>query len=141
MKELIREFKTFILRGNAINLAVGVIIGAAFGGIVTSLTENIISPIIGLFTGQNFDGLVLQFLGVTLKYGAFLTSVINFVIIAFVVFLLVKLMNKLISLSEDPQKKTPTVRKCPYCLTEIALEATRCPACTSMLPDLPTQEI
>ena len=137
MKNFFNEFKAFALKGNVMDLAVGVIIGAAFGGVVGSLTDNILSPIIGLFTGQNFDGLVFTFLGVNLKYGAFITSVINFVIMAFVVFLLVKAMNKLTSFTEKPQEATPAdvppKRKCPYCLTEIHDEATRCPACTSDL--------
>ncbi|MCL1905917.1 MAG: large conductance mechanosensitive channel protein MscL, partial [Clostridiales bacterium] len=104
MKKFMQEFKDFIFRGNVMNLAVGVIIGGAFGAVVSSLTENIISPVIGLFTGQNFDGLELQILGASLKYGAFITSVINFVIMAFVVFLLVKAMNQLTTLSDKPQE-------------------------------------
>jgi large conductance mechanosensitive channel len=99
MKNFFDEFKAFALKGNVMNLAVGVIIGAAFQSVVASLTDNILSPIIGLFTGQNFDGLQVEFLGVSLRYGAFITSVINFFIMAFVVFLLVKLMNKIDSLS------------------------------------------
>jgi large conductance mechanosensitive channel len=114
-----------------------VIIGAAFGGVVGSLTDNILSPIIGLFTGRNFDGLELAFLGVSVKYGAFVTNVINFLILAFVVFLLVKMMNKLTSLTEKTREAAvmaePTKRACPYCMTEIHAEATRCPACTSEL--------
>jgi len=138
MKNFFNEFKTFALKGNVMNLAVGMIIGAAFGAVVASLTENIISPIIGLFTGQNFDGLELTFLGVSLRYGAFITSIINFIIMAFVVFLLVKMMNKLTALSEKPPEaaaeEEPPKRVCPYCKTEVHDEATRCPACTSELP-------
>jgi large conductance mechanosensitive channel len=129
------------------NLAVGVIIGAAFQSVVASLTDNILSPIIGLFTGQNFDGLQVEFLGVSLRYGAFITSVINFFIMAFVVFLLVKLMNKIDALSsaakgapapeeavpDDAAPEAPALRPCPYCLTEVPAAATRCPACTSQL--------
>ena len=138
MKNFFNEFKAFALKGNVMNLAVGVIIGGAFAGVVGSLTENILSPVIGLFAGRNFDNLELQFLGVSLKYGAFITSVINFVIMAFVVFLLVRAMNKAISLSDKPEEEAPpeSPRKCPYCLTEIATEAIRCPACTSELPAL-----
>ena len=137
MNNFFNEFKAFALKGNVMNLAVGVIIGAAFGGVVSSLTDNILSPIIGLLTGQNFDRLELRFLGVSLRYGAFATSVINFLVMAFVVFLLVRTMNRLASLTEKPQEEAAEeapARKCPYCLTEIALEATRCPACTSDLP-------
>lgn len=138
MKNFFQEFKSFALKGNVMNLAVGMIIGAAFQGVVSSLTENILSPIIGLFTGQNFDGMQLEVLGVALKYGAFITSVINFVIMAFVVFLMVKMMNKIDSLAshkEPPAPQAPTKRDCPYCLSSIPIAATRCPACTSNLTD------
>ena len=137
MKNFFEEFKAFALKGNVMDLTVGVIIGAAFGGVVASLTENILSPIIGLFTGRNFDGLELRFSGVSLKYGAFITSVINFVIMALVVFLLVKAMNKLTSPAGKSQETAAVVeaprRKCPYCMTEVHDDATRCPACTSHL--------
>ena len=134
MKKFIQEFKDFAIKGNVMNLAVGVIIGAAFQGVVSSLTDNILSPIIGLFTGQNFDGLKVEALGITLKYGAFITSLINFLIMAFVVFLLVKSMGHVASLGKKEEKeKEPTSKKCPYCVTEIDIKATRCPACTSEL--------
>ena len=130
-KNFLREFNAFALRGNVMSLAVGVIIGSAFQSVVGSLTENVLSPIIGLFTRQNFDSLELGVFGITLRYGAFITSVINFIIMAFVVFLLVRAMNKLLTLGE--QKKEPAVpaRLCPYCKTTLHPEATRCPACTS----------
>ncbi len=131
MKKFLKEFKTFALKGNVMNLAVGVIIGGAFQGVVTSLTDNILSPLIGLFTRQNFDDKALEFLGVTLRYGAFLTSVINFLIMALVVFLLVRAMNRLIP-EKKPEPELPKP-KCPYCLTEVKVGATRCPACTSQL--------
>ena len=136
MKKFLNEFKEFSLKGNVLNLAVGVIIGAAFQGVVSSLTDNILSPIIGLFTRQNFDALQLDFLGITLKYGAFITSVINFVIMAFVVFLLIKGMNKILNLGQKEEPTAPAAapaRVCPYCLREVAKEATRCPSCTSHL--------
>lgn len=134
MKKFLKEFKEFSLRGNVMNLAIGVIIGAAFQGIVTSLTTNIISPIIGVFTKQNFDHLQVEFLGVTLLYGAFITSVINFLITAFIVFLLVRGMNRLASIgSKQEAEAPPTTKKCPYCMQEIDIEATRCPHCTSQL--------
>lgn len=134
MKKFLTEFKEFSLKGNVMNLAVGVIIGAAFQGVVTSLTENIISPIIGLFTGRNFDSLRLEILGVTISYGAFITSVINFIIMALVVFLLVRIMNRIMTVGKKKATDSePTKRNCPYCISEIDIKATRCPKCTSSL--------
>jgi len=130
MKKFFSEFRDFALKGNVMNLAVGIIIGAAFQGVVTSFVNNVLSPVIGLFGGANFDALRLTFGGVTLGYGAFITAVINFIIMAFVVFLIVKGMNKLAK--EQPKEETP-LRTCPYCLTEVSQAATRCPACTSQL--------
>ena len=132
MKKFANEFKAFVIKGNVMNLAIGIIIGAAFQGVVTSLTDNILSPIIGLFTGKNFDGLQLEFMGVVLRYGAFITSVINFIIMALVVFLIVKGMNKLTTRKPEAEE-APAVRVCPFCMTEIDKSATRCPACTSNL--------
>ena len=132
LKKFLHEFKVFALRGNVMSMAVGVIIGSAFQGVVTSLTTNLLSPIIGLFTQQNFDTLELNLLNITLRYGAFITSVINFIIMAFVVFLLISAMNKLMSLGEQKQEPSPA-RLCPYCKTVLHSEATRCPACTSQL--------
>jgi len=133
MKKFLKEFKDFALKGNVLNLAVGVIIGAAFQGVVSSLTENILSPIIGLFTRQNFDSLMLEVLGITLKYGAFITSIINFIIMAFVVFLIVKIMNQILTIGQETPKALPTKKQCAYCFSEIDINATRCPACTSKL--------
>jgi len=133
MKKFLNEFKDFALKGNVLNLAVGVIIGASFQGVVNSLTENILSPIIGLLTRQNFDSLTLEVLGITLKYGAFITSVINFIIMAFVVFMLVRIMNKILTIGHDKQTAPLTTKKCNYCFSEIDIQATRCPACTSLL--------
>ena len=136
MKKFFRDFKEFTLRGNVMNLAVGVIIGAAFQGVVGSLTENIISPIIGLFAGQNFDTLTFEALGATFGYGAFLTSVIDFIIMAFVVFLLVRLMQRILTAGSKKKPEAeaePTTKKCTYCMSEIDIEATRCPLCTSHL--------
>ncbi len=130
MKKFFQEFRDFALRGNVLGLAVGVIIGAAFQGVVSSLTDNLISPIIGLFTRQNFDSLELNVLGITLRYGAFITSVINFVILAFVVFLMVRGMNKLLATGKKPDAPE---RLCPYCKTAVHPDASRCPACTSEL--------
>jgi len=133
MKKFFREFQEFALKGNVMSLAVGMIIGMAFQGVVTSLTDNILSPLIGLLIGQNFDSLTWSVWGVTLGYGAFITSVVNFVILAFVVFLLVRAMNRLLAEKEQKAAETPK-RLCPFCMTELHQAATRCPACTSVLP-------
>lgn len=134
MKAFLREFKEFALRGNVMNLAVGVLIGSAFQSVVTSLTENILSPVIGLFTGQNFDSLSIHVMGIELKYGAFITSIINFIIIALVVFLLVKAMNRILSFGKKEESAAETVtRSCPFCMSEVHPQATRCPHCTAQL--------
>lgn len=132
MKKFFLEFKTFIMRGNVLDLAVGVIIGAAFQAIVTSLTTDIISPILGIFGGMNFDDLAFTINGATIAYGKFITAIINFLIMAFVIFLIVKFVNKIMSLGKKPEpKKEPTTKKCPYCCSEIDIKATKCPHCTS----------
>lgn len=134
MKKFFKEFKEFALRGNVISLAVGMIIGVAFGEVISSLTENILSPIIGLFIGQNLCYLEWNVVGVTLYYGAFLTSVINFVILALVVFVIVRAMNKLLAATARKQQEAePPKHLCPFCKTEHHADATRCPACTSVL--------
>jgi large conductance mechanosensitive channel len=136
MKKFLNEFKEFAMKGNVMDLAVGVIIGAAFQSIVTSLTEDIISPIIGLVANMNFSYLTLDIFGVSIKYGSFITAVINFIIMAFVVFLLMKGLNKLSSLGKKEEAPAaPTTKKCPYCLSEIPIAATRCPHCTSELAE------
>lgn len=134
MKKFFAEFKEFALRGNVVNLAVGMIIGLAFQGVVTSLTDHMLSPLIGLFIGQNFDSLAWHVFGVTLQYGAFITSVLNFFILAFVVFLIVRAMNRLDVAAKSKQQPQPAARHCPFCMTQLAQGATRCPACTSTLP-------
>ncbi len=137
MKKFFGEFKEFIMRGNVLDLAVAVIIGAAFQAIVTSLTDNIISPVIGLFTKMNFDQLTVQipYTDVIIRYGAFITAVINFLIMAFVIFLLVKTINKVMTLGKKKEEavEAATTKDCPYCKSEIAVDATRCPHCTSKL--------
>lgn len=99
LKKFLNEFKEFIMRGNVLDLAVAVLVGAAFQSIVTSLTDNIISPVIGLFTRMNFDQLSVQipYTDVIIKYGAFITSVINFLIMALIIFLIVKVINKIMT--------------------------------------------
>lgn len=137
MKKFFGEFKTFIMRGNVLDLAVGVIIGAAFQAIVTSLTSDIISPILGLFGGMNFDRYALTIGDVSIGYGKFLTAVINFIIMAFVIFLIVKLVNKIMAIGKKPEEQAePTTKICPFCQSEISIKATKCPHCTS---DIPTE--
>lgn len=133
MRKFINEFKDFAMKGNVMDMAVGIIIGSAFTAIVTSLVDNILSPFIGLFTRSNFDKLSVQFAGVELGYGAFIMSVINFLIVAFVLFLIVKMMNKVRTIGKEQQEEEPTTKECPFCKSEIAIEATRCPHCTSQL--------
>lgn len=137
MKKFFGEFKKFALRGNVMDLAVGVIIGAAFQSVVSSLTDNLINPIIGIFTGADFSDslkVTLPFTEATLNFGAFITAVINFIIMAFVIFLLVKGMNKLADLGKkDEPEAAPATKKCPYCCTDIPAQATRCPNCTTEL--------
>lgn len=115
MKKMLNEFKTFISKGNVMDLAVGVLIGSSFSGLVTSLTDNIISPIIGMFGKTDFSGFVFNldvgFVHLNIKYGAFITDVINFVIMAFIIFLIVKFMNRLFKKEEkkEPVKKSDEV--------------------------------
>ena len=151
MKGFFGEFKKFIMRGNVIDLAVGVIIGGAFQAIVNSLVNDVVSPVLSLITkGANFADkfLVLTTEDVTfttidaakeagyatLNYGSFVTAVINFLIMAFVIFILVKTINKVSELGKKKEEEAPaapTTKTCPYCKSEISIEATRCPHCTS----------
>lgn len=151
MKKFFKEFKEFISRGNVLDLAVGVIIGGAFKGIVDSLVNDIISPAIGLIFKADFKDLVIKVKdavvdpitleelepALEIRYGAFITGVINFLIMAFVVFLIVKGVNTLANLTKKKEEPAPipepTTKACPYCKSEIAISATRCPHCTSQL--------
>lgn len=137
LKKFFGEFKQFALRGNVMDLAIGVIIGAAFQAIINSLVNDVLSPLIGLVAQTDLSYLVLNLNGVDIKYGAFLTAVINFIIMVFVIFLLVKGMNALGNLGKHKteEEPEPTTKKCPYCLSEIDIEATRCPHCTSALDE------
>ena len=135
MKKFIEEFKAFALRGNVMDMAIGVIIGGAFTSIVTSLTENLINPILGLFGGTDLSGFVLNLGGVELRYGAFITSVINFLIMAFVLFCLLKAVNKLTALGKKPEAPAePTTKTCPFCCSEIPIKAVNCAHCGSDQP-------
>jgi len=149
MKKFLDEFKAFAVKGNVIDMAVGVIIGGAFGKIVSSLVNDIFMPIVSLITGGiNVSGLFIQLGGddvkypsisaaqdagvATLNYGLFLQNVIDFVLIALCIFLFVRAINSL----KKPKEETPKLeaRSCPYCFEKIADKATRCPHCTSELP-------
>lgn len=132
------EFKKFILRGNVLDMAVGVIVGGAFTTIVTSLNEDILTPILGIFGGTDFSYLTVT-LGSgadapVLMYGKFITAVINFLITALVIFVLIKGINRLNEKFKKPEEDAaPTTKMCPYCKSEISIDATRCPHCTSEL--------
>ena len=155
--KIVKEFKEFIMRGNVMDLAVGVIIGGAFGAIVTAFIDNMIMPFIGLLTGgmdfsQQFivlkapEGMSASDIksieqakevGANVwGYGALITAVINFLIIALVIFLIVKAVNKASNLRKKEEEAEPTTKVCPFCCTEIDIKATRCPHCTSELPEL-----
>lgn len=135
LKKFFNEFKEFAMRGNVLDMAVGVVIGAAFKAIIDSVVNDLISPLIGLVFKSDFSALAVKVGDVSINYGAFVTAVINFIIVAFVLFLIVKTANKASQLAKKPKPAAaPTVKKCPYCLSEIPLEATRCPHCTSEQP-------
>lgn len=135
MKSFMNEFRDFINRGNVLDMAVGIIIGGAFTAIVTSLSDDIISPILGLFGGLDFKAYVLTLGSVEIAYGKFITAVINFLIMALIVFCMVKAMNRATSKlkKEEAVQEAGTTKVCPYCKSEISVEATRCPHCTSQL--------
>jgi large conductance mechanosensitive channel len=136
-KGFLDEFKKFIMRGNVMDMAVGVIVGGAFTSIVTSLNADILTPILGIFGGTDFSNLKLK-LGTgesapVLCYGNFITAVINFLITAFVIFLLIKAINVVSDKLVKKTEEKPTTKDCPYCLSKISIKATRCPHCTSQL--------
>ena len=135
---MLKGFRDFILRGNVMDLAVAVIIGAAFTSIVTALTQNIINPLLGAIVGKpNFDYLVANVNGGVIKYGTFLTAVINFLLIAAVVyFLLVLPTQYLLRRFNPPKAEPPSTRACPQCLGEIPLAAIRCKFCAQPVPPL-----
>jgi len=141
---MLKEFREFIMRGNVLDLAVAVIIGAAFGAIISSLVKDILTPIIGLLLGgADFTNLFINLSGgsyatladaqaagaVTINYGVFLNAVINFLIIAFAIFLIVRQANRM---RKQPEA-APTTKECPYCRSTIPIQATRCAHCTSEL--------
>ncbi|HUE19048.1 MAG TPA: large-conductance mechanosensitive channel protein MscL [Stellaceae bacterium] len=149
---MLKEFREFAMRGNVIDLAIGIIIGAAFGKIVSSLVDDMLMPPLGLLLGKvDFSSLFVSLSGThydsiaqakaagaaTLNYGAFINTVVNFVIVAFAVFILVRYLNKLSSSFAAPEPtapQAPTTKECPFCMSTVSLKATRCPQCTSQLP-------
>lgn len=137
MKKFLNEFKAFALKGNVMDMAIGVIIGAAFKAIVDSLVNDVISPLIGLLFNANFTQLTFKIGDVEVFYGSFITAIVNFIIVAFVLFLVVKGINNAKKLTEKKPEPAapaaPTTKVCPFCKSEIAIDATRCPHCTSEL--------
>ena len=149
MKKFFKEFKEFISKGSVLDLAVGVIIGGAFSTIVTALTDKIIQPLINSIGGAEIAGVIKlpwvdysgleaeQIQTLVINYGAFITAVINFIIMAFVIFLIVKAVNKakdLASKKKEEAEAAPTTKVCPFCKSEIAIDATKCPHCTADIP-------
>ncbi len=155
MKKFLKEFKEFAMKGNVLDMAIGVIIATAFGKIVSSLIADVLMPLIGLVTGGvNVSGMFAILgklpegvaaaditslekaaeLGVaTLNYGTFIQTIIDFICVALCIFLFVKVVNKMKKKQEPAPAPAPTTKKCPFCCTDIAIEATRCPHCTSEL--------
>lgn len=128
---MLKEFKEFAMRGNVLDLAVAVIIGGAFGKIITSLVADVLMPLIGLVLGGiNFADLSFTVGAAVVKWGAFVQSIVDFVIIAFVIFMIVRAMNRM---QKPAPVAAPTTKECPYCFSTIPLKATRCPNCTSQL--------
>lgn len=128
MKKFLQEFRDFALRGNVMDMAVGVIIGAAFSDIVTSLTDNFINPILSMIT----QGARYTMTDIGGFASNFLSSVVNFIIMAFILFCLMRVVNKAVNIGKKKEEpKAPTTKECPYCLSQIPIGATRCPHCTS----------
>ena len=132
IKKFLEEFKAFAMRGNVLDMAVGVVIGGAFTAIVTALVEDIINPLIGLFFKADFSDVVIGLGGSSIKIGEFVNSIINFLIVAFVLFVVIKFVN---SLHKKPEE--PATQVCTYCQSEISIKAVRCPHCTSKLEGFP----
>lgn len=131
MKKFFQEFKEFALKGNVLDMAIGVIIGGAFSGLVTSLTDCFINPIIGCIGGAEVQGKIHLLGDQYIDYGSFITAVINFIIMAFIIFLLMKGIKKLLCLGKKEEAAAPLTRKCPYCYGDIDVKATKCMYCTS----------
>lgn len=129
-----KEFKEFAMKGNVVDLAIGVVIGAAFGKIVTSLVSDIIMPLVGLLLGKvDFSNLFIPLpSGATLKYGNFINNIIDFLIVAFAIFFVIRQLSRF-NKKKEAVSAAPTTKMCQYCCTDIPIEATRCPHCTSQL--------
>lgn len=158
MKGFFEEFRTFAVKGNVVDMAIGIVVGSAFTAIVSSMVKDLFSPLIGLITGgMNFSNLFVvlkpgatpapyltleqaqQAGAVTLNYGNFINSTISFAIIAFAAFIIVRAVNRLRTLHDTPApvaEKVPDTKSCPFCLTQLPLAASRCPACTSHLDNV-----
>ncbi len=143
IKKFLNEFKEFALRGNVMDLAIGVIIGGAFQTIIKSLVNDVISPIIGLIAKTDFKYLEFKINDVPIRYGSFITEVINFVIMAFVIFLMMKALNALASLGKKQEEEVEevTTKTCPFCQSEISIDAIKCPHCTSDVPLEPEEAV
>ena len=156
---ILEEYRKFAVRGNVVDMAVGIIIGAAFNGVVQSLVTDVLTPPLGLLMGDvDFTNLFVvlqegtppgsyatleaaQSAGaVTLNLGVFVNSAISFLIVSFAVFVLVRYINRLREPDAAPEPAAPTVKKCPHCATDVPIAATRCPHCTSDLPDASVPE-
>ena len=150
---MLKEFKEFAVKGNVMDMAVGVVIGGAFGKIVTSLVSDLIMPLVGLLVGGlDFSNLFIQLIDdgntyatieaaaeasiPTLNYGLFISAIVDFLIIAFSIFMVIKSLNKFKRKEEVVEEAPPTTKACPFCKTEIAIDATRCPNCTSQLDEV-----
>jgi large conductance mechanosensitive channel len=137
MKQITKEFRDFLMRGNVIDLAVGVIIGGAFQAIVNSLVDDIINPLLSIFLKDiDFSSLTLNILNAQIGYGSLINAIITFLINGLVIFLIIKAINKSTAAFKKPAEEAPaepTTKVCPYCKSEIAIDATRCPHCTSEL--------
>lgn len=134
MKKFLEEFKAFAMRGNVIDMAVGVIIGGAFQGIVTALIDNIITPLLNAIGADGeVGGLVFLLNGQEINVGAFLTAILHFLIMAFILFMIVKTMNTLRSRGKSQEPAAPATKICPYCMSEIHIDAVKCPHCASDL--------
>lgn len=146
---MLNEFKKFAMQGNVLDMAVGIVLGMAFGNIVNSLVNDILMPPLGLLLGEvDFSSLYLNLSATsyeslraaqaagapTINYGLFINAVVNFLIVAFVLFLFIRQINRFRADEEEPTPETPSTRECPQCLSTIPVRATRCPECTSQLP-------
>jgi large conductance mechanosensitive channel len=131
---MLKEFKDFAMRGNVMDLAVAVIIGGAFGKIIASLVNDVLMPLIGLILGGlNFSELSFTVGNAVVMYGAFIQAIVDFIIVAIVIFMLVRTMNNMKKKEPAPAPAEPTTRECPHCFSTISIKATRCPNCTSQL--------